>query len=406
MAKRDQQQQKKTVSGPSGPQLDLPAGKSNDIEPQHLLMDAGNLRLLETVGQSLRETKARFAGQSAIQNVLLKKIVESPIFDIGGLEASIVNNGFLKHERLIVARFNHDRYLVLEGNRRLAAVREIYRKYGASLESLSPSIRESLQTLPCFVLEGTAIDGSDEKLAYYRRAAEIYIGIRHLMGAKSWEPASRYEFQARLILQEHWTREQVAERFGRKKAEVDRDLKAQILYRDYLKFERSNRLPHILTYNAFAEAARAPSVMKWLEWSSKEMEVQNKTREATFFHYLTTKLATTARASVSDGEEVEPAESAESMVRRLRNMLSLHDEDIEGALIDRQFSDAEMLYSERKEGKFAKRIASFIRHLKRVTISELEQSPSENRSRLDELIKQASGIVDLLDGILRKKSAK
>ena len=183
----------------SGPQLDLPEGDSQTIQPSQLLLDPHNLRLLEQTRDSLATVKAPLIGQPAIQSKLYELICNTPRYDIDGLVNSITNNGFLKHERLIVAKYDGDKFLVLEGNRRLTAVRKIYATYGRELSGLRPMIRQSLLALPCLVLEGSAIEDSALRLEEYRRAAEVYIGMRHLMGAKDWDPAARYEFLSRLI---------------------------------------------------------------------------------------------------------------------------------------------------------------------------------------------------------------
>jgi len=221
------------------------------------------------------------------------------------------------------------------------------------------------------------------------------------MGAKSWEPASRYEFQARLISKEKWTPEQVADRFGRKKTEVLRDLKAQTLYQDFRAFEERTKLEHTLTYNAFAEAARAPSVMKWLGWSSDRMAIANTDRESSFFHYLLSRLRSRSKLTLGEGEEETPDESAESIVRRLRDMLKLEDEEIEGALLDRDFDAADISYEQKREGTFAKRVASFTRTLKRVTGEELQTNTAENIARLRELEDQVKLTSKILTALSR-----
>src|SRR5438874_13541241 len=309
----------------TGPRLHLPDGLSEDIEPKFLLLDPQNIRLLERVDTKLHDVPVKLIGQKSIQKELTEIFVSDPLFDVKSLQTSIIHNGFLKHERLIIAPFDGESFLVLEGNRRLTAVRNIYAIYGTRLSELRPEVRQSLQTLPCFVIAGPAIAGSGESLGDYRRAAEIYVGMRHLMGARRWEPASRYEFQARLILEEGWTVADVAERFGRKKSEVTRDLKAQRLYHDFRKFERRSKIEHSLTYNSFAEASRAPSIMKWLGWSNEQMTVKDKYREESFFHYLVSRLKTRGRAKPGEGEEETAEESAEAIVRRLRDMLKLSD---------------------------------------------------------------------------------
>lgn len=389
------------INKTDGPPLALPEGSHQPLSPDDLLLDPGNLRILESAGKSIRDTRTDLIGQRSVQDKLSELINNEPRFDIKGLASSIMHNGFLKHENLIVAPYDSRKFLVMEGNRRLAAVRSIFTAHGSHLLPLAPEVRQSLGTLPCFVLDGDPIEGSDELLATYRRAAEIYIGMRHLMGAKSWEPASRYEFQARL-LEEGWTPLQVSERFGRKKAEVLRDLKAHQLYRAFLQWEKSHKVAHNITYNAFAEAARAPAIMNWLGWSNDDMNVVNRAQRDGFFGYLVYRLKRAGGTLLDDNDDATPEESAESIVRGLRDMLRLGDPDIDGCLVDGQFEIADNLYHERKEGTFAKRLNTYIRGLKNVTSGELSENAKDNRNRLLELVKQAETTLKLLDGFLRR----
>lgn len=398
MAKSSAKKASSQTNG-SGPQLNIPDGDSVDIEPQFLLLDPQNLRLLERANGGIHGVNVKLIGQKSVQDKLFKTILDDRVFDVKSLETSITYNGFLRHERLIVARYDGEKFLVLEGNRRLTAVRALLD--GAKFAGLLAKVRQSLKTLPCFVLKGPVIGGSGKLLDQYRRASEIYIGMRHLMGAKSWEPASRYEFQARLILEEGWSPSDVADRFGRDKSEVLRDLKAHHLYRDFRDFERKNNVAHALTYNAFAEAARAPSVMKWLGWSNEKMRVVAKDREHSFFHYLISRLKARSRVPLEEGEEESPDASAEAIVRKLQKMLKLKDDSIEGALIDRDFDSADLFFGEKRVGTFAKRIASYTRGLKRVNADELGDSPTENKAKLTELIEQAKKTIVLLDALLR-----
>jgi hypothetical protein len=385
-----------------GPLLDLPDGTSQDIEPDRLLLDPQNLRLLERVDGGLMAIDVKLIGQKSVQDKLYRTFVDSSIFDISSLAKSIAYNGFLKHERLIVARYDGTSFLVLEGNRRVSAVRNVFEKSGENLQDLTPQVRQSLQTLPCFVLNGEPIGSSRAILDSYRRASEIYIGMRHLMGAKSWEPASRYEFQAKLINEEGWTPADVAERFGRDKSVVMRDLKAQKLYNDFRKFEVRTKIGHSLTYNAFAEAARAPAVVRWLGWSNKTMEITHKDREEAFFHYLLARLKSNSDVTDEEATEGGVEESAEAVVRRLRDMLKLGDSSIENALLDRKFAVAELEYEEKREGDFARRVAGYTRGLKRASSDELGTNPRENKKALTELSSQTTKTILIVDALLKK----
>lgn|SRR3990167_570588 len=393
---------KKNATTATGPLLRLPDGESQEIEPDRLLLDPHNLRLLERADLAIQQMPVKLIGQAPIQKKVYSILANDSSMEIESLAKSITGNGFLRHERLIVCKFDGNKYIVLEGNRRLTAVRSIYEKLGPKLDGLQDYVRQSLRTLPCFVLEGESISGSEEILASYRRAAEIYIGMRHLMGAKSWDPAARYEFQHSLIFNEGWAPEQVAERFGRSKTEVLRDLKAQVLYNDFRAFEKKSNVEHTVTYNAFAEAARAPSVMKWLGWSNPQMTFSKKEHESSFFHYLLSRMRARERVRPSEGEDESPSESAEAVIRRLRDVLKLEDEAIQEALLDRDFDSADLLYEQKKEGDFAKRVASYTRALKRVTANELQSNSRENLRKLDELLAQVEVTIALTKTFSKK----
>ena len=386
-----------------GPPLNLPEGDSDEIEPARLLLDPGNLRLMEAVDEKIRKTPARLIGQESIQLRMDDIIRTSPQFALDELISSIKYNGFLKHERLIVARYGATRLLVLEGNRRLCAVRQIYKEFGRGLKQLRPDVQQSLETLPCFVLKGEPIDGSEIKLALYRRAAEIYIGMRHLMQAKSWEPASRYEFQANLLQDDGWTVEQVAERFGRTKGAVVRDLMAQTLYHEFRRFESSRGIQHKLTYNAFAEAARAPAVRSWMGWSQKEMKVSHKDHLNVFFEFLLGRVKS-PDVTTQEADEDSPRETAKEAVKLFKDMLILSDTDVSDALIDRQFDRAIAIYYDRREGDLDKRVERFMRTLRRVTYDEFSHNPRKTRDLLQDLVDQVQGMIKSLDGILKKES--
>lgn len=383
----------------TGPALSIPEGLSNDIAPVNLLLDPQNLRLLERTGSNDSLSLELF-GQITVQQKLYDIIKDDPRFDIRALAESIANNGFLKHERLIVARFDGNKFLVLEGNRRLTAVRSLFEKHGPRLEGLSSYVRDTLVTLPCFILEGSAIDGDAERLKKYRRAAEIYIGMRHLMGAKNWEPASRYEFQSRLIQEEGWSVSDIAIRFGRKTSEVIRDFQAHLLYQGFLKFEKKMGVSHSLTYNSFSEAARASAIREWLGWDKEEGKFTAKENQDIFFKYLISRLGKPASGLDLEGYEATevPEISAEAAVRKLRDMLKLNDPLVEEALQDSNFNSAEILYEERKEGELSKKITSFIRMLRRTSTEELTESPdvAEKFRELQLFIEKSLKVITVL----------
>jgi hypothetical protein len=371
------------------PSLDTLQGDPQMISPADLILDPGNLRLLELEDDSIRNTKVSLFGQEPVQEKLMIAITTNPQFGAETLLSSIRHNGYLRHEQLIVARYDGDFYLVLEGNRRLACAKYLLRNFA---NTLSSPVKRSLETVPCFVLKGDPISGSAERLREYRRASEVYIGLRHLMEAKSWEPASKYEFQARLIQEDGWTIEDVMERFGRTRAMVIRDLKAQTLYHKFRKYEESTARKHKITYNAFAEAARKPRVMNWLGWKDSTMSIADSKATSAFFEYLIQKV------DFRDSDSDEDRQNAEVVVKEFNSMLSIEDEDVNDLITKLEFSAAQSLYHERRDGALQKRIEKYVRALSNVSVSEMKENKSQNLKLLEEL-KQ---IVDELIEVMKK----
>lgn len=143
----------------------------HDTEPDKLTLDRRNPRF--GLSEAVDETDA------------LRKLIESA--DLEELWYSISERGFENFEPLVATRENN-RLVVLEGNRRLAAVKlllnpELLRK--VSLNKKVPHIStENLQTcrkLPVVIV-------SD------RNRADDYIGFKHVNGPARWSPLAKARF--------------------------------------------------------------------------------------------------------------------------------------------------------------------------------------------------------------------
>ena len=151
---------------------------SQPIKPQHLELDTENPRF----GLS----------EKATQHDALKFLFETS--DIKELWLSINANGFLDFEPLVAWQPDKsvERYVVVEGNRRLAAVKTlldpslISEFSKAAVPELSDKAAATLSTLPVSVIENK--DDADE-----------YIGFRHVNGARTWDPIPKAKFSLKLL---------------------------------------------------------------------------------------------------------------------------------------------------------------------------------------------------------------
>jgi hypothetical protein len=149
----------------------LPNGNRTTIDIDRLLLDKDNPRLPEEL-------------QGANQAAILEYLYNNASLD--ELARSFVDNGFFEHEPLIVAAEN-DHYVVLEGNRRLGALKVLLGEPEAEgleidLDGDVPAEDVArLHSVPCFV-----VDDRDD--------VHKYLGFRHIGGIKKWsaEAKARY----------------------------------------------------------------------------------------------------------------------------------------------------------------------------------------------------------------------
>lgn len=118
------------------------------------------------------------------QDEIQKLLTEAPYYALE-LVDSLLKNGYIDYEPLVV-RKNGDRYVVIEGNRRLAAIKEIL----ANPQKHSGNT-EDLKSVPALIFP----DRPDQQQSGEMR---IYLGVRHLIGFREWPPISKAAFLHRL----------------------------------------------------------------------------------------------------------------------------------------------------------------------------------------------------------------
>jgi hypothetical protein len=130
-------------------------------------------------------------GSQQADELATKRMVEEENLD--ELVDSIGQQGFFPGEPLLVTpSANEGRYVVVEGNRRLAALRVLTGKVfdGVLTNSLADAVaRASYKPteVSCFVFAE-------------RRDILKYLGFRHISGPRRWEPLSKARYLANLIL--------------------------------------------------------------------------------------------------------------------------------------------------------------------------------------------------------------
>lgn len=180
-------------------------GTTEMIAIQDLRLDKYNPRLPE-------EMQGQAQGELAIDMALG--------FDALTVAESIAAHGYFTSEPLI-AVVEADGYVVVEGNRRLTALKGL----------TEPDVRSQFAEAPAWekLAEGcsiTTVDKVPVVIAPDRRSITPIIGYRHISGILQWQPYAQARYVAKLVDEDEMSFVQVAEMIG-----IDRT-KVGNLYRD------------------------------------------------------------------------------------------------------------------------------------------------------------------------------
>ncbi len=156
--------------------------KTEMISPDELILDAKNPRLYN--GKNFND--------NADPHELVKALSDTA--DLEELIKSISENGYMSIEPLIVMK-KGDKYVVLEGNRRLAAVKLL----------TEPGLAQKCRVVVPKELDAHVIDSLKEVAVYLvnnESEARSFIGFKHVNGPHKWDSFAKAQFAYKWFVNE------------------------------------------------------------------------------------------------------------------------------------------------------------------------------------------------------------
>ena len=192
--------------------------------------------------------------------------------DLSELLQSIAANGYLDIEPLIVLEAG-GRLKVLEGNRRLAAIRLLREPELAARASKAGRIKIAVPDIPCEFRK--TLDQVSVYRVESRERARSFIGYKHINGAAKWESYAKAKFAADWYRDGEVSLADIADRIGDKHDTVKRMVNAIYVLEQAQNenlFNPDNRIsPRFNFSHLYTALSRAP-YMRFLNltsaWSS------------------------------------------------------------------------------------------------------------------------------------------
>jgi predicted transcriptional regulator len=154
------------------------------VEIDNILLDPNNPRFADISDDALNIDKSRYS-EPAIQEAAYEKMI-NPKFDTVTLAKSIETVGFIPVDNIVVAKLNEKQFYVIEGNRRISAIKYILKQHSLGLTTLNEDNIVILKEIDVLV-----VDDSENSTG---TIGMLIQGIRNVSGVKEWEAFQKAQF--------------------------------------------------------------------------------------------------------------------------------------------------------------------------------------------------------------------
>lgn len=348
------------------------------VDLQHLLLDPNNYRFQD-------EPKFLFADEkrfheSSVQDRAFVRIRGEGISD---LKSSILTNGFLPFERIVVKPYGHKTddgkqyYVVVEGNRRIAALRWIADDHAAGV-AIPKQVEYTLKNIPVVVIG----DSEDPSIAL------SLMGVRHVAGIREWGGYQRAKLVAELRDKFNIETSEIAARLGMSALEVNRR------YRAFKSLEQMQRdeefgdqaVPRM--YPIFHEAVAGTVIKDWLKWNENEGRFEDVENLHSFYSLIVTR-------ETDDGITIEPKIQTREAVRALRDIIPVPEARRVLFHPDKSFGDALALAkAEELSRSWGIQIAEAVAALRTISALDIKRLTDEDLATLNDLKSVVAELID------------
>jgi hypothetical protein len=346
----------------------MPSLSEKTLSHEDLLFDPNNYRF-QDAPDFVYANEIRFH-ESGVQERVNKRLRADEGLLL--LKNSLLSNGFIPIERIIVRAYDPlpDKYLVVEGNRRLAAIRWIIDDQQAGVD-IPAELLESFRQLSVVVIEG------NHQLDKTFQAA--LMGIRHVSGIKEWGGYQRAKLVASLRDEHNLETGQIADRVGMTAHEVNRRYRAFKALQQMQEDEEYEGYAKPEMYPLFHEAVSLPVVREWLGWDDGQLRFTKQDELEQFYDLL-------SPTALDEGIAGDAKVTTYAQVRELRYIIP--SPEARQILLDpaRSFFDAvAVAKSTELSQAWVAKVSAAVRALESMGVSELKALSEENKAELEKL---------------------
>ena len=249
------------------------------VKLNDLLLDPNNPRFAELGEESSPVPESRFA-ELKVQQAAFEKM-RNPQFAVSELRDTIRELGFLPMDRLVVRKWRDSattepKYVVVEGNRRVTALKWLIFQYEEGKVQLTLEQLANYQEFEVLLL--------DESRAP-QTARWILPGLRHVSGIKEWGPYQKARMVHELR-QSGKSPQEVAQSLGLSTREANQLWRAFLALEQMKKDEEFGEFADATLYSYFVEVLKRANVRNWWVWDDEQQRFTNTQRLQQFYSWI------------------------------------------------------------------------------------------------------------------------
>lgn len=244
------------------------------LSPDNLLLDPLNPRLVDTQCQ---EDPFSDWEQEVVRRILVNSFSVRPLIE------SILRLGFLPMDRMVVRRHDKTKFVMVEGNRRLAAIKTILGDTKRKAIQPSAAVIDSLTAVEVLLLKPvTACDS----------AALLLQGVRHISGVKSWGPYQQGRLINSLVNDSKMSLREAALTVGLSPSRVSVLLHGYYGMQQMFENADYGHQANTAMFSCFEQSYCKLPVRLWLDWDEAEHRYTNEASLRIFYESIIPQKAT------------------------------------------------------------------------------------------------------------------
>ena len=354
-------------------------GRRHAVSLARLYLDPNNYRIVDS--PEYRPVAPADVFNPDVQRRTTRFVLGRSQENVRDLIASIKENGWLDIDPILVERRDGGRYLVIEGNRRVATLKHLERRYeedSIDLGRLDPAL---FSKVPVVFHEF-----ADE------RQRMVMMGLHHITGKRRWPAVNRAMAMKRLHEHFDGDADAVCNALGIVKREFNLSVRTLVLVEAYKESDYGDQFRSD-QYNLFREVLNSPSMRDWLGWDHATGTVVRQANLDRLFHWMSPELEDETGEEDGDGgvpAESKPVITSQGHVRELAKIIN-DPEAVKRLDETRSLQEATLSSSLLVKREIDRAFGSCDNGIQRLS-SRVGELASEDLDRVDQLIGKLQGL--------------